>query len=54
MEEQMLKRLEASVLRLQELDRLLLEQEVLSDRHRYRDLAKERANLEPIVEKYEE
>lgn len=54
MEEQMLKRLEASVLRLQELDCLLLEQEVLSDRHRYRDLAKERANLEPIVEKYEE
>ncbi len=54
MEEQMLKRLEATVKRLSELDVLLLDQQVLSDRHRYRDLSKERANIEPIVEKYSE
>ncbi len=54
MEEQMLKRLEATVTRLAELDQLLLDQEVLSDRYRYRDLSKERANIEPIVAKYEE
>lgn len=54
MEEQMLRRLEATVIRLEELDRLLMDETVTSDRHRYRDLSKERANIEPIVEKYEE
>lgn len=54
MEEQMLRRLEATVVRLEEIDRLLMDEAVTSDRHRYRDLSKERANIEPLVEKYEE
>lgn len=54
MEEQMLRRLEATIVRLEEIDRLLMDEAVTSDRHRYRDLSKERANIEPIVEKYEE
>ncbi len=54
MEEQMLRRLEATEVRFAELDRLLMDEAVTSDRHRYRDLSKERANIEPIVEKYEE
>lgn len=54
MEEQMLRRLEATEVRFAELDRLLMDEALTSDRHRYRDLSKERANIEPIVEKYEE
>ena len=52
MEEQMRKRLEATILRLEEVDRLLMDESVMGDRYRYRDLSKERAHLEPIVEKY--
>ena len=52
MEEQMRKRLEATIIRLEEVDRLLMDDSVMGDRFRYRDLSKERAHLEPIVEKY--
>lgn len=48
------KSLETAVTRLKEIDELLLKDEVLRDRIQYRDLSKERANLEPIVEKFNE
>lgn len=48
----MRKRLDATTTRLEEVERLLMEEDVMKDRFRYRDLSKERAHLEPIVEKY--
>lgn len=52
MEQSMLKRLEASEIRLQEIDKDLLEESVVKDIKRFRDLSKERSNLEPVVEGY--
>ena len=49
----MLKRLEVSKQRLEELDKELLDENVTKDVRRFRDLSKERANLEPVVEGYE-
>ena len=49
----MLKRLEVTKVRLAEIDKELLDENVTRDIRRFRDLSKERANLEPIVENYE-
>ena len=48
----MLKRLEASEVRFAEVDKELLDENVMKDMRRFRDLSKERATLEPIVEGY--
>lgn len=53
MEQSMLKRLEVSKQRLEELDKELLDENVTKDVRRFRDLSKERANLEPVVGGYE-
>ncbi|MBQ0008975.1 MAG: peptide chain release factor 1 [Firmicutes bacterium] len=53
MEQSMLKRLEVSKVRLQEVDKELCDENVMKDMRRFRDLSKERANLEPVVEAYE-
>lgn len=52
MEQSMLKRLEASEIRLAEVDKELLDENVMKDIKRFRDLSKERSNLEPVVEGY--
>ena len=49
----MLKRLEATKIRLGEIDNELMQESVTKDIKRFRDLSKERANLEPIVDEYE-
>ena len=49
----MLKRLEATKIRLGEIDQELMDEKVTSDIRRFRELSKERANLEPIVDEYE-
>jgi len=49
----MLKRLEATKIRLEEIDQQLLDESVTRDIKRFRDLSKERANLEPVVNEYE-
>ena len=53
METSMLKRLEATKIRLEEIDQELMDESVTSDIRRFRELSKERANLEPIVNEYE-
>ena len=52
MEKNMEDRLEASIKRLEELDRQLMDDSTSKDRRLYRDLSVERANLEAPVEKY--
>ena len=52
METSMLKRLEATKIRLGEIDKELMEESVTKDIKRFRDLSKERANIEPIVDEY--
>ena len=52
MEQSMLKRLEASEVRFAEVEKELLKEDVMKDMKRFRDLSKERATLEPIVEGY--
>ena len=54
MEESMLKRLEITAKRYQELNEKLVEENVTNDMKLFRELSKEHANLEPIVEKYDE
>ncbi len=54
MEEAMSSRLKATALRLIEIDKELLDEHVTRDMNRFRDLSKERASIEPIVEKYNE
>ena len=54
MDKNMIDRLETSKERLDEIDRLLLTDDVTSDMNVFRSLSKERAQLEPIVEKYAE
>ena len=49
----MLKRLEATKERLQEIDNELMDENVTRDIKRFRDLSKERSNLSPIVDNYE-
>lgn len=53
METSMLKRLEATKIRLEEIDQELMDEKVTSDIRRFRELSKERANLEPVVDEYE-
>ena len=53
METSMLKRLEATKIRLGEIDQELMDEKVTSDIRRFRELSKERANLEPVVDEYE-
>ena len=52
MEQSMLKRLEASEIRFAEVDKELMDENVTRDMKRFRDLSKERATLEPVVESY--
>lgn len=52
MENSMLKRLEATEVRLAEVDKELMDENVMKDMRRFRDLSKERASLEPVVEGY--
>ena len=53
MDEALKKRLEITKSRLAEIDAQLLEENVTKDIKLFRDLSKERANLEPIVEAYD-
>ncbi len=53
MENSMLKRLEATKIRLEEIDKALMDENITKDIRKFRDLSKERANLEPVVECYE-
>ena len=48
----MLKRLEASEIRFAEVEKELLDENIMKDMKRFRDVSKERAMLEPIVEAY--
>ena len=52
MEIKLEQRLEASEKRLEEVDKLLMEESTMKDMKLFRDLSKERANLAPVVEKY--
>ncbi len=53
MDKSMEARLEASIIRLAELDKSLMEDEsIQGDRHAYRDISRERASLVEPVEKY--
>ncbi len=54
MEESMRKRLEVTKRRLEEIDRSLMDEKVTEDIATFRALSKERANLEPACEKYDE
>src|SRR5574344_180514 len=54
MENTMLHRLQVSKERLKEIDEELSTDSATSDLNRFRDLSKERANLEPVVEKFDE
>ena len=49
----MLKRLEATKVRFGEIDQELMDEKVTSDIRHFRELSRERANLEPVVEAYE-
>lgn len=48
----MFRRLESAENRLKEIDELLLDNSVLSDRNKFRDISKERAIIAPQVEKF--
>ncbi|MCH5172320.1 MAG: peptide chain release factor 1 [Erysipelotrichales bacterium] len=52
MEEKLQERLEATIVRLEEVDRLLMDESTMKDMKKFRDLSKERANIGPVVEKY--
>ena len=52
MEDNMFRRLESAENRLKEIDELLLDNSVLSDRNKFRDISKERAIIAPQVEKF--
>ena len=53
MDEALKKRLEATKIRLNEIDDELVKEDVTRDIKKFRDLSKERANLEPIVEAFD-
>ena len=52
MEQSMLKRLQASEARFEEVEKELLDENIMKDMKRFRDLSKERSVLEPVVEGY--
>lgn len=54
MDDSIRKSLVAAQKRLEEIDKELLRDDIASNRNYFRDLSKERANLEPIVEKFNE
>ena len=54
METSMLKRLEATKVRLGEVDQELSSENIMKDLAKFKALSKERANLEPVVECYEQ
>ena len=49
MEESMYQRLEVAIKRLEEIDNLLMDENTMKDIAKFRDLSKERANIEPQV-----
>ncbi len=53
MEQSLLKRLEISANRLDEINKELMDENIMRDIKKFRDLNKERANLEPVVEAYQ-
>jgi peptide chain release factor 1 len=53
MDTSMLKRLEVTKTRLQEIEKELCDENVTRDIKRFRDLSRERSNIEPIVQNYE-
>ena len=53
MDEALKKRLETTKVRLSEIDEELLKEDVTRDIKKFRDLSKERSNLEPVVEAYD-
>ena len=53
MEEKLHSRLETTETRLAEIDKLLMDESTMKDMKLFRDLSKERANIAPVVEKYE-
>ena len=54
MDKSMRDRLDTSQERLKEIDDLLLDENIVSDINKFKNLSKERAKLAPIVEKYNE
>ena len=54
MDKNMRDRLVTSQERLEEIDKLLLDEHVASDMNKFKALSKERSSLEPIVEKFNE
>ena len=52
MEESMYQRLEIAIKRLAEIDQELLDENIMRDMKKFRELSKERANLEPQVEAF--
>lgn len=52
MDSAMLKRLEVTSERLQEIDKELCDENVTRDIKRFRELSRERSNIEPVVENY--
>ena len=52
--DKMFDRLDATIERYDELDRLLMSDEVIGDLNQYRKLSKEKSDIEDIVEKYNE
>jgi len=54
MENSMLKRLEATKVRLAEIDQQLLSEDIMKNMQTFKAISKERANLEPVVECYEQ
>ncbi len=53
MEEKLYQRLEATKKRLNEIDQLLMDEQTMQDLNKFRELSKERANIAPVVEKYD-
>ena len=52
--DKMFDRLDATLERYNELDKLLMSDEVINDLNEYRKLSKEKSDIEDIVEKYNE
>ena len=52
MEESMYQRLNVACKRLEEIDKELLDENTMKDIKHFRDISKERANLEPQVEAF--
>lgn len=53
MEEKLYQRLETTKKRLEEIDQLLMDEQTMQDLNKFRKLSKERANIAPVVEKFD-